>query len=448
MRYKVIIRKCQDPQRAASIAREIAKWSGTNVDTVYNAITRKPVCIRKKCEQQEARLLHKRFSAVGAEVDLFRVDNFIGNVPFTSPVNTTVNSETDAKTGHCVNGTDDEDGEPGRILTDSEYVHKLKERSDIFYLDNNRRLSVMEVTALLLAIGIGMWLSTQKIITVPSDFLENITNERIVTLITEKEVIASLIEKKEKVIEKKERVSTDKKPLTPKKRSGNGGNSGGGGDPRAHATKQGVLGIISGQVIGKTVASADIFAKGGFADNIDAILGGVNGLKSNGSAGVGRKGVQGIGYGPGYESGFPGNGPGGIGDIINGLFSSEGDTKLELNPRKGQLTITAPEFVKNAAFTGGRSKSSIMRVVMQNIAALRYAYNQRLREKPGLNGRITVKWAIDEFGKVLHCEVMGSTINDPQLEKTVVHRIKRWAFEKIDKPGDITEIIYPFVFSQ
>ena len=85
---------------------------------------------------------------------------------------------------------------------------------------------------------------------------------------------------------------------------------------------------------------------------------------------------------------------------------------------------------------------------MQNIAALRYAYNKRLREKPGLKGKITVKFAIDEFGKVSFASVVESTMSDPELEAIVVDKIKRWVFEKIDKPGDVTEVVYPFVFSQ
>jgi TonB family protein len=89
-----------------------------------------------------------------------------------------------------------------------------------------------------------------------------------------------------------------------------------------------------------------------------------------------------------------------------------------------------------------------MRVVMQNLAALRYAYNKRLREKPGLKGKITCKFAIDEFGKVIFCEALESTMDDSQLEAEVVDKIKRWVFEKIDKPGDVTEVVYPFVFSQ
>lgn len=50
---------------------------------------------------------------------------------------------------------------------------------------------------------------------------------------------------------------------------------------------------------------------------------------------------------------------------------------------KGELKVSAPQILIGGAFTGGRSRASIMRVLMQNIAALRYAYNKRLEEKPG-----------------------------------------------------------------
>ena len=84
---------------------------------------------------------------------------------------------------------------------------------------------------------------------------------------------------------------------------------------------------------------------------------------------------------------------------------------------------------------------------MQNMAALRYAYNKKLRENPDLKGKITIKFAIDEFGKVIFCQVMNSTMGDPDLETQISDKIKRWVFEKIDKPGDVTEVTYPFVFT-
>jgi TonB family protein len=98
--------------------------------------------------------------------------------------------------------------------------------------------------------------------------------------------------------------------------------------------------------------------------------------------------------------------------------------------------------------TGGRSKASIMKVVMENINKLKNAYNQRLREERGLKGKITIKFAINEFGNVIYCIVYESTINDKELENKFVDIIRNWKFKKILKPGDITEVVYPFVLSQ
>ncbi|MBD3316466.1 MAG: AgmX/PglI C-terminal domain-containing protein [Chitinivibrionales bacterium] len=425
MNYKVLIRRCGDPERARRIAEEIARWSGSTIDRVLEAITAKSVCIRKEASEAEALDLKDRFEAVGAQVEL---------VPLGAAV---------PVGGGPVGGDEDDDEEEeGRVVGDEEYRRRLSKRADIFSVEKDTKLRNLEVVFIVLAILTGAWLSTREIVEVATDFFEKLPEERTATLV--KEITTPLEEKKEE--KRKEQIETEKKKLKTKKKSmGSGGRTGGGGDPRARVTKKGVLGIISGRVKGKTVASADIFGKGGFATGIDAVLQGVGGLKSGASGGVGRKGAAGIGYGAGYGSGF-GGGSGGVDDLIGSLMGGDaGNLGLK---KRGELKISAPEFVKGGALTGGRSRASIMRVVMQNLAALRYAYNRRLREKPGLSGKITIKFAIDEFGKVIFCEVVGTTINDPTLEKTVVSKIKRWVFEKIDKPGDVTEVVYPFVFSQ
>lgn len=440
MKYKVLIKKCEDPQRASRIAEEIARWSGSTPEVVFGVITQKPVCIRKEAEKDEAVRLKGQFEAVGAEVELV-------SLGVTMVESTTSNQRSGAAVSAPMKRSDDDDEEEqGRILTDAEYSQRMRERGDIFSFDGDKRLQYIQMVCLILAIVAGLYLSTREIVAVATDFFEKIPEERVAKLVKE-DVTATLDQKKEDEKKKEEEKLNDKKKLKPKKNQGAGGMQGGGGDPRARVTQKGVLGIISGQIKGKSVASADIFGKGGFATDIDAILQGVGGLKAGGSGGVGRKGVAGIGYGAGYGSGFGGSGSGGIDDLIGGLMGGDGGGGLNLKKR-GSLKISAPEFTKGGALTGGRSKASIMRVVMQNLAALRYAYNKRLREKPGLKGKITVKFAIDEFGKVIFCQVVESTMGDSELEKIVTGKIRLWVFEKIDKPGDVTEVVYPFVFSQ
>jgi TonB family protein len=98
--------------------------------------------------------------------------------------------------------------------------------------------------------------------------------------------------------------------------------------------------------------------------------------------------------------------------------------------------------------TGGRSRASIQSVITQNMAAMLYAYNRRLSAKPGIAGKIAVKFSVNEFGRVISADITESTVSDSKLESMVVSLLKSWDFGKIDKPGDVTEITYPFAFSQ
>ncbi len=335
-----------------------------------------------------------------------------------------------------------DDEAPGRILSNEEYADQLRKHADIFIVEKDTHLRNLELVCLLLALFSGIYLSTHEIVDVATDFFESRSIEREVKLVEAQPVT----QQKEMENEKSDEFKTEVRKLKPNKHAGAGGKSSGGGDPHQRVTKKGVLGILSGHIKGKTIATTDIFAKGGFASGIDPILLGLGGLKT-GSSGVGRKGVAGIGYNAGLGSGT-GGGTRGIDDLIGGLMDAE-TSSLTLRKRRGSLKIAALKPHQGGGpMVGGRSRASIMRVVMQNLAALRYAYNKRLREKPGLKGRITVKFAIDEFGEVIFCSIVSSTMSDPLLEKTVSSKIKRWAFEKIDKPGDVTEVVYPFVFSQ
>jgi len=458
MKYKITIRKCADPGRAQEIAQGIAKWSGSSPDVVLKVIVEKPVCIKREAEEEEALRIKSQFEVYGAEVDLIPLQEeefALSSLPPAAAVAAPVAARAAAPSSsapaspkrapQAQNSSWEEDDEDvdGRLLTDEEFTELLKRRPDIFYFDTSSRLRNMTLISVLLGIGFGFWMTHVEFVNVATDFYEKLPEERTAKFVTA-ELPKTLEEKKKEEKKKDAEIQTDdKKRLKPKPTKGGGGTSGGGGDPRARVTQKGVLGIVSGAVKGKTVASADIFGKGGFATGIDAIISGTGGLKSGGGGGTGRKGVAGIGYGAGYGSGFGGSG--GVDDLIGNLMGGDGGG-LDLK-KKGALKLNAPDFIKGGSLTGGRSRASIQRVVMQNMAALRYAYNKRLRDKPGLTGKITVKWAIDEFGKVLFAQVVESTINDPELEIVVKEKIMRWVFEKIDKPGDVTECVYPFVFS-
>jgi TonB family protein len=115
--------------------------------------------------------------------------------------------------------------------------------------------------------------------------------------------------------------------------------------------------------------------------------------------------------------------------------------------RKGnnKLLISVPDTIR---YCEVRSRQSIMATVMQDLKYMRYAYNRRLRDMPGLKGKITIRFAVDEFGKVIFSGMQESTMGDKVLETEVVQIVKTWEFCPIRNHGDVCEVVYPFVFSQ
>ncbi|NLE02975.1 MAG: AgmX/PglI C-terminal domain-containing protein [Fibrobacter sp.] len=423
MNYKIVMKACKDQAKAKRIAVEISRRSGQTVEQILHIITEKDICIKKEADFDEAITMRNIFRELGAKIELIRAGVCVSGVNNTSG--------------------DDEDDIPGRILNDEELLQKVKRNDAVFAIETDHRLRNFEMVSMVLAIGCGIFLSTREIITeVKNDFLESIEPSVNMTTIIVDRPQAPPVPQRE--IVKERQVTIDKKSL--KKTVDRGtGNSGGGGDPKERITKKGILGIINGRMNGKSVADAEIFSKGGFTTDIDAILQGVGGLKNMGNGGVGRKGAAGMGFGTGYNSGFGSGTSIGVDDIFSKASSYEISLKTPQRAISANLDI---DIGKGSALIGGRNKSSVMRVVMQNINALRYAYNKRLRERPGLKGKVTVKFAIDEFGKVLYCQVVESSINDQELESVITDKVGKWVFDKIDKPGDITEVVYPFMFSQ
>ncbi len=94
----------------------------------------------------------------------------------------------------------------------------------------------------------------------------------------------------------------------------------------------------------------------------------------------------------------------------------------------------------------GRTKKSIQKIVMKNIKELRVAYKRKKSQGLKKSGTVTVKFAVDEFGKVIFCKTMSSAIKNLEFENQIESIIRKWEFPEIIRPGDVTEIVYPFEF--
>src|SRR5688572_29242785 len=88
--------------------------------------------------------------------------------------------------------------------------------------------------------------------------------------------------------------------------------------------------------------------------------------------------------------------------------------------------------------TGNSGKSSRAReeveiVFDRNKGALYALYGRALRDSPELQGKLVLEFTIAPTGEITMCRVVSSELNDPELEKKIVARVRLIRF----KPADV-----------
>lgn len=135
-----------------------------------------------------------------------------------------------------------------------------------------------------------------------------------------------------------------------------------------------------------------------------------------------------------------GVGSGGIntGKLSAGFGSGPGNLK-------GHATGTAqPSFADrigadraqaSRSGSGGRasrSREEIEIVFDRNKSAIYALYSRALREQPELQGKVVVQLTIAPSGEVTDCRIVSTELEDPELERKLVARIRMFRFEDKD----------------
>ena len=79
-----------------------------------------------------------------------------------------------------------------------------------------------------------------------------------------------------------------------------------------------------------------------------------------------------------------------------------------------------------------RSREEIELVFDKNKGAIFALYNRALRQDPSLEGKLVLRLTIAPNGAVTMCEVVSSELNDAELERKLVQRVKLFRFEAKD----------------
>jgi hypothetical protein len=74
-------------------------------------------------------------------------------------------------------------------------------------------------------------------------------------------------------------------------------------------------------------------------------------------------------------------------------------------------------------------------------------YRERVREVPGLRGRVTIRWRVAQAGFVESAELVDSTIGDQVLEECLVEEARGLVFPAYDAWPSVV-VTYPFIFGE
>lgn len=201
---------------------------------------------------------------------------------------------------------------------------------------------------------------------------------------------------------------------------------------------KGLLGLLTGTgsaTEGKAVTGLfrDSGIGKGVGADLDQILGSVDGLKTQGSSGLGRDAESESWDVRGERSGRKAN--------IDDLVSDFGSTRSESISRKGELKIETPTEVEGRGRKSiHRSPEAIQEVLLSHVPAIRYCYERELKRNPTLKGKISVRITVRPDGRVKKVSILSSTLNNERVERCILTRIRLWKdFNPIDPTeGDVS----------
>jgi protein TonB len=107
------------------------------------------------------------------------------------------------------------------------------------------------------------------------------------------------------------------------------------------------------------------------------------------------------------------------------------DTARVAAPPSGASPADAVER-SGRSLKASRTREEIELVFDRNKSAIYALYSRALRDKPTLQGKVVLEVTIAPSGEVTDCRVVSSELNDGELERKLVARVRMFRFEARD----------------
>ncbi len=94
-----------------------------------------------------------------------------------------------------------------------------------------------------------------------------------------------------------------------------------------------------------------------------------------------------------------------------------------------------------------RTPEQVTKVIQSHARTIQDCYQQAVRRNPELKGKVTVRISVAPNGRVVDVQLVESTIQDAQMLRCILHRIRRWRdFGVINDEAGILNYRQSYVF--
>jgi outer membrane biosynthesis protein TonB len=129
--------------------------------------------------------------------------------------------------------------------------------------------------------------------------------------------------------------------------------------------------------------------------------------------------------------------------MITGLAGGDGSGGAGASP--GDAAGGAAGVGGEPAAETIRSNESLLAVVRRYAAGIQFCYDNELRKKPGLRGKLVVSMVVLANGSVSEAAIVEDTLNSPAVRECALAQIRGWQFPAI--ASGTTRFKTPFIFT-
>lgn len=97
-----------------------------------------------------------------------------------------------------------------------------------------------------------------------------------------------------------------------------------------------------------------------------------------------------------------------------------------------------------SSFTGTLSRREVWEIIQSGSKKIQTCYETVLKEKPGISGKVTLRWTIRIDGSVSDVKIYEDTIEDPRVAECIVSVVEEFRFPRPN--GGEAQVVFPWLF--